>query len=179
MHHDMHDTRCWTFGSLHALLTRVSQVHLKPQPFSISRVTGSLFMAASNSVETTKQHGQWSSSDPELHTRRDDLADPDETTPLLRTNHPLGNHSGWLSSARSVVTVSAFFDRNAGLLLVAASQSFFTAMNFSVKWLNSLDEPIPLLEVCVSSRVLFSGLTSFRAANMGQNGEYLDLSSCI
>jgi hypothetical protein len=135
-------------------------VYLKPQLLIISRVTGSFFMATSNSVETTKQHGQWSSSDPELHARRDDLADLDETTPLLHTNHAHRNHLGWWSSARLVVTVSAFFDRNAGLLLVAASQSFFTAMNFSVKWLNGLDEPVPLLEVCISSNVSFSGLTS-------------------
>jgi hypothetical protein len=46
--------------------------------------------------------------------------------------------------------VSAFFDENAGLLLVAASQFFFSAMATCVKWLNSLDdEPVPMLEVRV------------------------------
>jgi hypothetical protein len=50
-------------------------------------------------------------------------------------------------SARS--SVSTFFDENAGLLLVAASQFFYAATNTCVKWLNSLDdgEPVPMLEV--------------------------------
>ncbi|KAF8499631.1 integral membrane protein DUF6 [Russula emetica] len=48
-------------------------------------------------------------------------------------------------SARS--SVSAFFDKNAGLSLIAASQFFFSAMNICVKWLNSLDEPVPILEL--------------------------------
>jgi hypothetical protein len=79
------------------------------------------------------------------------LADPGETTPLLQTYraHVLDwNPLRWWSSAGSVVTVSAFFGRNTGLLLVAASHFFYTAMNFSVKWHNGLDEPIPILEVC-------------------------------
>ena len=36
---------------------------------------------------------------------------------------------------------------NAGLLLVAASQAFFALMNVAVKKLNSLDPPVPALEV--------------------------------
>ena len=47
----------------------------------------------------------------------------------------------------------AFFNKNAGLSLVAASQFFFSAMNMCVKWLNSLDEPVPILEVRIESRV--------------------------
>jgi hypothetical protein len=45
--------------------------------------------------------------------------------------------------------VSTFFDENAGLLLVAASQFFYAAANTCVKWLNSPDdgEPVPMLEV--------------------------------
>jgi hypothetical protein len=45
--------------------------------------------------------------------------------------------------------VSTFSDKNAGLLLVAAAQFFLTGMNFSVKWLNGLDKPVPTLEVCI------------------------------
>jgi hypothetical protein len=45
--------------------------------------------------------------------------------------------------------VSAFFEENAGLSLVAASQLFFSGMFTCVKWLNSLDEPVPMLEVRV------------------------------
>ena len=55
--------------------------------------------------------------------------DPDET-------------ATWKS--RGTVLVSGFFDTNAGLLLVAPSQLFVSAMNLSIKWLNSQDEPVPL-----------------------------------
>jgi hypothetical protein len=76
---------------------------------------------------------------------------PDEASPLLHpedSQEPLRNTntSGrWLSA-------EAFLDNNAGLLLVAASQFFFSAMGISVKWLNSLDKPVPTLEVCISPR---------------------------
>ena len=85
------------------------------------------------------------SSDPELPTSRDA---PDETSPLLLgTSHARqSGHSERRHSARS--SVSTFFDENAGLLLVAASQFFYAATNTCVKWLNSLDgEPVPMLEV--------------------------------
>ena len=52
--------------------------------------------------------------------------------------------------------MSAFIDENSGLLLVAASQFFFSGMNLSVKLLNGLDEPVPTLEVSVGSSVVFS-----------------------
>jgi hypothetical protein len=85
---------------------------------------------------------------PELPTNRDGLIDSDETSPLLPTNSAKYSHSEtWRSS------VSTFFDENAGLSLVAASQFFFSGMHICVKWLNSLDEPVPMLEV----RVGYSG----------------------
>ncbi|KAH9961745.1 hypothetical protein BC827DRAFT_1131223 [Russula dissimulans] len=72
------------------------------------------------------------------------LADSDETSPLLRTNrHDPARVVPWLSTRSSL---SAFLEKNAGLLLVTASQFFFSAMNISVKWLNSLDKPVPTLE---------------------------------
>lgn len=40
---------------------------------------------------------------------------------------------------------------NKGLLLVAASQFFFSLMNLSVKKLNSLNPPVPALEVFFKS----------------------------
>jgi len=43
--------------------------------------------------------------------------------------------------------VSAFLDGNAGLLLVVASQFCFALSNISVKWLNNLEEHIPMLEL--------------------------------
>jgi hypothetical protein len=112
-------------------------------------------MAAAHAVDTTERSAPLSASDPESLAIRDGLAEPDETTPLLRTNRArllLSNGSGWWSSARSAV--STFSDKNAGLLLVAASQFFFSGMNISVKWLSSLDEPIPTLEVCVDLRMV-------------------------
>ena len=111
-------------------------------------------MATSYSVGTAEQCAPLS-SDPELSAGRDGLADLNETTPLLRTNRPhvlQWNHSEWWSPARSAV--SAFVDKNSGLLLVAASQFFFSGMNLSVKLLNGLDEPVPTLEVSAGPPLL-------------------------
>jgi hypothetical protein len=108
-------------------------------------------MATANSAGTAEQCAPLS-SDPELSAGRGGLADLNETTPLLRTHRPRldvlqWNHSDWWSPSRSAV--SAFIDQNSGLLLIAASQFFFSGMNLSVKLLNGLDEPIPTLEVSV------------------------------
>jgi hypothetical protein len=50
---------------------------------------------------------------------------------------------------RNPSAISSFLDRNAGLLLAASAQFFFSASNVCVKWLSSLDESdrIPMLEV--------------------------------
>jgi hypothetical protein len=40
------------------------------------------------------------------------------------------------------------YQRNVGLLLVVASQMFFSLMNVAVKKLNSIDPPVSALEVC-------------------------------
>jgi hypothetical protein len=100
-----------------------------------------------------------SPSSPHLLASRDSLADQvdSETLPLLGTYHPHAlqstqSPSEWWHSARS--SVSTFFDKNAGLCLITASEFFFSTMNISVKWLNGLDEPIPILEVCVSFRMV-------------------------
>jgi hypothetical protein len=74
---------------------------------------------------------------------------PNETSPLLEQQSTQGteqNLSGRWHLAQ--LSVSAFIDSNAGLLFLAASQFFFSAMLVSVKWLNTLDEPVPTLEVC-------------------------------
>jgi hypothetical protein len=39
-----------------------------------------------------------------------------------------------------MIRVSGLYDKHVGLLLVVASQFFYSAMNISVKWVNSLDE---------------------------------------
>ena len=64
----------------------------------------------------------------------------DETSPLLPPKHtPRQTIFAWWNS---------LLNDNLGLLLVAASQFFFSSMNISVKWLNNSDEPVPTLEVC-------------------------------
>jgi len=56
-----------------------------------------------------------------------------------------GSHFG----AKAIVTkVRELVTNNTGLLLVTASQAFFALMNVAVKKLNSLDLPVPTLEVC-------------------------------
>jgi hypothetical protein len=69
----------------------------------------------------------------------------DETSPLLPPNHALVSRLRFSERWRSAA--SAFLDRNAGLLLVATAQFFFAASNVCVKWLNGLDEQVPILEV--------------------------------
>lgn len=100
-------------------------------------------------------YGPQSPSHPDLPVSRDGLADPDEISPLLGTNRARASQSSlseWRHSAQS--SVSAFLDKNAGLSLIAASQFFFSAMNICVKRLNSLDEPVPILEVRLSSNMV-------------------------
>jgi hypothetical protein len=91
------------------------------------------------------------SSGPKPSARRDGLADPDETSPLLRTN---SGHALQPSDPQRWHSLSAFFDKNAGLSLLIASQFFFSAMNICVKWLNGLDKPVPILEVRIGSRMV-------------------------
>lgn len=100
-------------------------------------------MTIAHSTPTTETRGALSSSDHELFGDSPSL--PGETSPLLqpeRVGLSQRAHSEWWRSA-----VPAFLDKNAGLLLVAASQFFFAASNISVKWLNNLDEHVPILEV--------------------------------
>jgi len=81
---------------------------------------------------------------------------PDDTSPLLQPDSvPVprkGQSERWDSNA------SAFLDRNAGLLLVVASQFCFALSNISVKWLNNLDEHIPMLEVRDALRTIAIGV---------------------
>jgi hypothetical protein len=84
------------------------------------------------------------------------ISAPNDTSPLLQL--PRGQVTEQNLSRRwhtARLSVSGFIDRNAGLLLVAASQFFFSAMNVCVKWLNTMDEPVPTLEVCHSFMLFF------------------------
>lgn len=53
--------------------------------------------------------------------------------------------SRWCSA---VVKIGALVKDNAGLLLVMGSQMFLSMVNVAVKQLNSIDPPVPVLEVC-------------------------------
>ncbi|KAI0274067.1 hypothetical protein BGY98DRAFT_1099244 [Russula aff. rugulosa BPL654] len=105
-------------------------------------------MTTAHSVHTTDVYGAQSPSSSRLPASRDSLADPDEISPLLGTNRAdtiQSSQSERRHSARS--SFSAFLDKNAGLCLIASSQIFFSAMIICVKWLNNLDEPVPILEL--------------------------------
>jgi hypothetical protein len=109
-------------------------------------------MKATQSTCDTVAQGAAPPSDSELP--GGDPPVPDEASPLLhrrdsREPHPNTFGRWFFEFARP--SASAFIDKNAGLLLVAASQFFFSAMGISVKWLNSLDEPVPTLQVCINS----------------------------
>ncbi|KAI9441947.1 integral membrane protein DUF6 [Lactarius psammicola] len=68
---------------------------------------------------------------------------PQETSPLLQPERaPRRTISEWWKSARS-----SFLDDNFGLFLVAAAEFFISAMNATAKFLNSSDEPMPILEI--------------------------------
>ncbi|KAI0247427.1 hypothetical protein BJV78DRAFT_1364195 [Lactifluus subvellereus] len=98
-------------------------------------------------VYATETRGA-SSSYSELPREGLPIPGPDETSPLLRdqrTQRTKENLSERWHSAR--LSASTFVDRNTGLLLVAASQFFFALMGISVKWLSSLNEPVPTLEL--------------------------------
>ncbi|KAN0135180.1 DUF6 domain containing protein [Lactarius tabidus] len=103
-------------------------------------------MGATRSTHVAVAQGESSPSDSELP--GEDIPVPDEASPLLhgRDSQELRQNTfgRWFSTQLSA---SAFLNNNAGLLLVAASQFFFSAMGISVKWLNSLDEPVPTLEL--------------------------------
>jgi hypothetical protein len=113
-------------------------------------------MTSAHSVRTTEVYGPQSPSNPDIPVSRDGLADPDEISPLLGTNRTPAIQSSqserWHHSARA--SVSAFLDKNAGLSLIVASEFFFSAMNICVKWINSLDEPVPILEVRLNSNMV-------------------------
>jgi hypothetical protein len=65
---------------------------------------------------------------------------PDSPSPIYRW--------GQLLQGSVMSPALETFDRNTGLLLVAASQAFFSLMNVAVKILDSVDPPMPTLQVC-------------------------------
>jgi hypothetical protein len=98
-----------------------------------------------HSTYTTESRGL-PSSGLEFPTSR---ANPDESLPLLGTDP--GRVLHWGHSERWY-SVSNFFDKNAGLSLIVAAEFFISAMNVCIKWVNGLDEPVPVLELSVGLR---------------------------
>ena len=68
----------------------------------------------------------------------------EETSPLLQPKCAPRK----TISERWKYTWSSFLDDNFGLFLIATAELFITGMNTTVKLLNSLDEPVPVIEVC-------------------------------
>ena len=95
------------------------------------------------------------SSDSDLPPNGEDLPISDEVSPLLKPTGKRKRAHRQTISERWCTAQSSFLNVNSGLLLVAASQFFFSAMGIAVKWLNSLDDPVPTLEVCDHGRVFF------------------------
>ena len=86
----------------------------------------------------------------------------DELSPLLKPKRTQAHRKS--ISERWRTSRSSFLNDNSGLLLVAASGFFFSAMGIAVKWLNSLDNPVPTLEVCMThiDRIFFPQSDRFR-----------------
>jgi len=80
-----------------------------------------------------------------LHEEPEASSVSDEASPLLQNKPALLSQRSL--SERWHSNSPAFLDRNAGLLLIAASHFFLSASNISVQWLNRLEEHVPILEV--------------------------------
>lgn len=95
-------------------------------------------MAAARLVRTPVASSEFGSP-----TNGEDAPIPDEMSPLLNFKRTKAQTipERWRAARAS------FLENNTGLLLVAAAQFFFSAMGIAVKWLNSLDDPVPTLEV--------------------------------
>jgi hypothetical protein len=95
-------------------------------------------MAAARPVRTSV-----ASSESGSPANGEDAPIPNEVSPLLNSRRTKAQ----TIPERWRTTRTSFLEDNAGLLLVAAAQFFFSAMGIAVKWLNSLDDPVPTLEV--------------------------------
>ncbi|KAI9450017.1 hypothetical protein BJY52DRAFT_1304849 [Lactarius psammicola] len=102
-------------------------------------------MAAARPVYYSVTRAQVLSPDSDLPASGEGPPTADELSPLLKPKHTDTHRQ--TTSERWHTARSSFLDDNLGLLLVAASQFFFSAMNIAVKWLNSLDDPVPTLEL--------------------------------
>ena len=130
----------------------LSLCRLIPMSYHSGRGSGHLFVA--NSQLTMKGCGM----EPRM-TRKSVQSLPLTTMAPSRTGYhliPNGDDPDTEVPQRSSaleriwVASQSFVRGNVGLLLVAASQAFFSMMNVFVKVLNSIDPPVPALEVHAS-----------------------------
>lgn len=73
---------------------------------------------------------------------------PQATFIATPADRPRVSRSGY-AGPRTLRRVREVAQANLGLLLVASSQLFFSLMNVCVKKLNSLDPPVPAVEVSI------------------------------
>lgn len=76
--------------------------------------------------------------------------DPNASVPIA-TRTTTARRDSWLR--KSIGRTREVVGANIGLLLVASAQLFFALMNVGVKELNSLDPPVPAVEVETNERV--------------------------
>ena len=76
-----------------------------------------------------------------------------ESSPLLRSRSPEDPHNELdevaheSRSKRFVLVIRDVFQMNIGLFLITLAQFAFSWMNLAVKKLDSLDPPVPMMEV--------------------------------
>jgi len=84
----------------------------------------------------------------ELERALESVDTSDEGDLPLPSPSPISRRGTWRATLDGALErCRSFVQRNAGLLLVGSSQAFFALMNVFVKILNSLDHPIPALQL--------------------------------
>ncbi|KAF9446645.1 DUF6-domain-containing protein [Macrolepiota fuliginosa MF-IS2] len=97
-------------------------------------------------------------------------ADPAKTSSSQSNDYQFPEPGRWTRSHHTLEAVKGTYRRNAGLLLVMASQMFFSLMNLAVKKLSSIDLPVSTLElilvrmgityICSVTYMLLTGVPS-------------------
>ncbi|EKM74704.1 hypothetical protein AGABI1DRAFT_132961 [Agaricus bisporus var. burnettii JB137-S8] len=86
-----------------------------------------------------------------------DLAQPTQGKPVpdIPSSSPSSVRGGkWTRVHDVFASLKSVYQRNVGLLLVVASQMFFSLMNVAVKKLNGIDPPVSALELIVVRMVI-------------------------
>jgi hypothetical protein len=136
-------------------------------------------MAPARDMYTTETLRTHSSPNSDVNAE-EGLAVANETSPLLQNGHAGGLGPPQIVSEQRLPArsfISTLINNNAGLFFVMASQLCFSGMNFSVKFLNRLNVPVPMLEVChvlmLTTPPSSPAVCFLHAANMRPDGECL------